>query len=741
MLLSILVLSLSGCNGSSHPSYTLNTKESSTTVKQVSVIKSPAFKKGETYTIYKNPTLTGMDGIKYFVSEDKSNTNPVTLNLGFAEQLGNNDKLAFVDSNNNVVFAYDPLGSVNKTDGSVKFSNGTQLSYNGLTISENNFTAGSYKTTAIEYDSSDVKYIVLKSDGTATIEGENIKEYDYVWHVSPDHDGEYYTEGLDGTDEMSEYSPDADDSVYNSYGVYIARDIIYFPELPTSGFHSVQYDDDTEYAYYYSANVSSDRIFGTLPGSTGAPGGINDENHDDGMRGDDMRGDMSENGNNQNGTLPEPPSGENGDMNPPDQNGQRGQPGGFDSVSVNIVADENNNNNGLRTDMMHSAEDAYNNPVLHITEAGTYSLSGEWKGQIWIDVGKKNNVTIILNGVTVTCDVAPAFVIKKAYECEPYDDDKGIETSTVGTKVAATANSFDVEPLTLRELEDEDGELLDGAGAIVIISDDTINKFTGANVYRLLKPEIKSSQSSNKNSEILQKKLYKMDGAFYSYVSMVIGGGSKGNGTLSITSSSYEGLDTEMHLTIVGGSIDITAPDDGINVNEDYVSVFTLDGGTLSVTSTGGDGIDSNGYIILKSGKLTISTASESGAEGALDSLDELGSAGTYEGIKWTWVRYNGSSNNPDNTVNPENSENPSTDTSNPYANYTFKTYADIGGLTDDLGIKPDTVGSTIIVLESSSSSSNNVGIVKDTEGTREASSSGSEFLFDHSVSTFSGIK
>ena len=73
---------------------------------------------------------------------------------------------------------------------------------------------------------------------------------------------------------------------------------------------------------------------------------------------------------------------------------------------------------------------------------------------------------------------------------------------------------------------------------------------------------------------------------------MVIGGGSKGNGTLSITSSSYEGLDTEMHLTIVGGSIDITAPDDGINVNEDYVSVFTLDGGTLSVTSTGGDGID-----------------------------------------------------------------------------------------------------------------------------------------------------
>ncbi len=737
MLLSILVLSLSGCNGSSHPSYTLNTKENTATVKQVSVIKSPAFKKGETYTIYKNPTLTGMEGAKYFVSEDSSNTNPVTLNLGFAEQLGN-DSLAFVDSNNNVVFAYDPSGSVNKTDGTVTISSyGTQLNYNGLTISTDNSTSSSYNTKAIEYDDSNVKYIVLNSDGSAKIDDNTIKEYDYVWHVSPDHDGEYYTKGIDGDEEFSSYSLDDDDSVYNSYGVYIARDIIYFPELPTSGFERVQYDDDTEYAYRYSANISSDRIFGTLPGSTEVPGNMNDENHDDGMR---------ENGNNQNGTLPEPPSGENGNMNPPDQNGQRGQPGGFDSVSVNIAADENNNNNGPRTDMMHSAEDAYNNPVLHITEAGTYSLSGEWKGQIWIDVGKKNDVTIILNGVTVTCDVAPAFVIKKAYECEPYDDDEGIETSTVGTKVAATANSFDVEPLTLGELEDEDGELLDGAGAVIIISDDTINKFTGANVYRLLKPEIKSSQSSNKNSVILQKKLYKMDGAFYSYVSMVIGGGSKGNGTLSITSSSYEGLDTEMHLTIIGGSIDITAPDDGINVNEDYVSVFTLDGGTLSVTSTGGDGIDSNGYIILKDGNLTISTASESGPEGALDSLDELGSAGTYEGIKWTWVRYTGSSNIPVNTPNDQSDDNPNDQsddteevTSNPLEGKPCETCENIETLIKKPGVYPEEVTSyTTVVLDSSSTS---VYIVKDTEGTREASSSGSEFLFDHTVSTFAGIE
>jgi hypothetical protein len=129
-----------------------------------------------------------------------------------------------------------------------------------------------------------------------------------------------------------------------------------------------------------------------------------------------------------------------------------------------------------------------------------------------------------------------------------------------------------------------------------------------------------------------QKKRYKMDGAFYSFVSMAISGGTKGDGVLNITSTTYEGLDTEMHLTIEGGVVNVTAPDDGINVNEEYVSVFTLNGGELTVTSTGADGVDSNGYIYLNDGKLTINVPRATGPEGALDSIFEDGS-GIYNGL------------------------------------------------------------------------------------------------------------
>ncbi|MCQ2508453.1 MAG: carbohydrate-binding domain-containing protein, partial [Dorea sp.] len=69
-------------------------------------------------------------------------------------------------------------------------------------------------------------------------------------------------------------------------------------------------------------------------------------------------------------------------------------------------------------EMMHTEEEAYACPVLHITKPGTYSLQGTWKGQIFVDLGDKDDtftdekakVTIVLNGVDVECTCAPAFI-------------------------------------------------------------------------------------------------------------------------------------------------------------------------------------------------------------------------------------------------------------------------------------------------------------------------------------------
>ncbi len=251
--------------------------------------------------------------------------------------------------------------------------------------------------------------------------------------------------------------------------------------------------------------------------------------------------------------------------------------------------------------MMHTAEEAYNNPVIHITKPGEYIIEGSFDGQLFFDFGdeddtfadKEASVTVILNGADVTCSVAPAIVFHDVYECDNAWESK--------------ENYSDITDLS-------------EAGVNVIIADGTENNFTGCNVYRLLKPEYK------KDSTSVQKKLWKTDGAFYSFQSLAINGEEKGTGILNITSTTFEGLDSELHMTINGGYVNIFSQDDGINVNEDNVSVFTLNGGHLSIfASLGaeGDVIDSNGYIRINGG--TLAGTSKSPSDDLLDSEN-----GTY---------------------------------------------------------------------------------------------------------------
>ena len=101
------------------------------------------------------------------------------------------------------------------------------------------------------------------------------------------------------------------------------------------------------------------------------------------------------------------------------------------------------------------------------------------------------------------------------------------------------------------------------------------------------------------------KKLHKYDAAFYSKMSMNINGGESNSGVLNIVAEN-EGLDTELHLTMNGGTVLIDAGNDGINTNEDEVSVTTINGGKLDIRCNGGtgegDGIDSNGWLVINDG-------------------------------------------------------------------------------------------------------------------------------------------
>lgn len=242
----------------------------------------------------------------------------------------------------------------------------------------------------------------------------------------------------------------------------------------------------------------------------------------------------------------------------------------------------------------HSAQEAAAHTVVTITQPGTYRLSGTLsQGQIAIDLGKEAKddpaavVTLILDNANVTCTVAPALIFYNVYECDrefvAYDNDENPDYQAGATVDTAAA------------------------GANVVIADGSGNTFVGSHVARIYK-------------EGTTKKLHKYDGAFYSKMSMNITGETEGTGVLNIIADN-EGLDSELHLTINGGHINITSQDDGINTNEDYVSVTTVNGGWLTVNAgngSEGDGIDSNGYLVINGGEVWT-MANETSPDGGVD--------------------------------------------------------------------------------------------------------------------------
>lgn len=247
----------------------------------------------------------------------------------------------------------------------------------------------------------------------------------------------------------------------------------------------------------------------------------------------------------------------------------------------------------------HSPDEAAAHTVVHITKPGVYTLSGKLSlGQVAVDLGddaeKDPNavVTLVLNGVDITCQVAPAVIFYNVYECGTDDTQKA---------------SKDVDT--------------SAAGANVIIADGTINTVSGSYVEKIYKPEsvvLNDDQTEVEDAD----KLHKYDGAFYSKRSMNIFGGKENTGILNIKAEN-EGLDSEMHLTINGGDIQIASGNDGINTNEDGVSVTTVNGGKLTIKVTGetgeGDGIDSNGWLVINGGTVVAAACSNS-ADAGIDS-------------------------------------------------------------------------------------------------------------------------
>lgn len=235
----------------------------------------------------------------------------------------------------------------------------------------------------------------------------------------------------------------------------------------------------------------------------------------------------------------------------------------------------------------HSAQQANATTVVNIAKSGIYRLSGSLShGQIRVDLGEdaktdeNATVTLVMDNADISCNVAPAILFLNVYECDNEWDAETAQSNIDTTK----------------------------AGANVIVADGSVNNIYGAYVAKIFKDSDK------------EKKLWKQDGAFYSYMSMNINGETENTGILNINAEN-EGLGTELHLTINGGNINIYSDNDGINTNEDGVSVTTINGGNLHIVAglgEEGDGIDSNGWLVINGG--TVISSANPASDAGLDS-------------------------------------------------------------------------------------------------------------------------
>ena len=229
--------------------------------------------------------------------------------------------------------------------------------------------------------------------------------------------------------------------------------------------------------------------------------------------------------------------------------------------SITVTAPDGMAENAVTTSTdIRSDQPDNTHTVVTISAPGTYTFSGKLElGQIAVDLGEeaKNDpnatVTLVLDGLDITCTVAPAIIFYNVYEC---------------------------------------GDPNGAPGANVVLAQGSENRVVGSHTEDF-------------------------DGSLYSKMSL----GVSGEGLLRIEGDN-EGLCSEKHLTIDGGELYIESGNDGINANEDGVSVVTVNAGRLWIAVGGGtgegDGIDSNGSIVINGGHVEA-YACGSSMDGGLD--------------------------------------------------------------------------------------------------------------------------
>lgn len=211
--------------------------------------------------------------------------------------------------------------------------------------------------------------------------------------------------------------------------------------------------------------------------------------------------------------------------------------------------------------------------VYTITKAGEYTVAGLLsEGQLIVDAGDENEVTIVLNGTSITCSSGSPIYVKNASE----------------VKIKSEENSFN-EVIDNRAEATEDSS--DDAGNAAIYATCDL-KLVGKGALVV---------TGNYNNGIQSKDDLSIKNVIVKVTA--VNNAVKGNDAVDIES---------------GNIIAISAKGDGIKTSP----IVNVTGGYIDVTTASGDtdGIDSNGNYVQTGGFVLVKGGSSSGnVSGSID--------------------------------------------------------------------------------------------------------------------------
>lgn len=261
---------------------------------------------------------------------------------------------------------------------------------------------------------------------------------------------------------------------------------------------------------------------------------------------------------------------------------------------------------------------------LTISAPGTYIVSGSCKnGSIKV---KKNiqDVTIVLNGLTLKSEDGAAVCVGKSSRVT-LTAAAGTKNTLSDTEKNNSDNHTENENAENAVIKCKDGAQLtvNGDGEIIINASGKNGIKTGEadedNASRLVLEGnldiVAVNDAVNAGGELIINsgtlKINAKDDALHSDTVLTVGQIGTDGPVISI-SACCEGLEA-VSVTVNSGTLEVTATDDCINAANKELSdgefSITINGGTLKMYTSSGDGFDSNGNLTITGGFISLWSA------------------------------------------------------------------------------------------------------------------------------------